>query len=50
MAFLDTKRTCMKLSAIEGKLGHCPQEDFADAFSDVIVKFLTGLRLLTACC
>lgn len=40
--FLDTKRTTMKLTSIEGKLGHMPQEDFADAVSPVLLTAFAG--------
>ena len=40
--FLDTKRTTMKLTSIEGKLGHMPQEDFADALSPVLLTAFSG--------
>jgi hypothetical protein len=40
--FLDSKRTSMKLTAVEGKLGHMPQEDFADAISPVLLDFFSG--------
>lgn len=42
IAFLDTKRTSMKLTAVQGKLGHMPQEDFADAISPILLDFLCG--------
>jgi len=39
--WLENKRTCMKMaSKIEAKLGHCPQEDYAEAIHPAMVKFL----------
>jgi hypothetical protein len=40
--FLDTKRTTMQLASIEGKLGHSPQEDFAESFSGQVSAFFAG--------
>ena len=39
--WLETKRTNMKLATgVEAKLGHMPQEDYADAIILPICKFL----------
>lgn len=39
--WLDSKRTCMKLDAtVEAKLGHCPQEDYAEAIHKKLVTFI----------
>jgi hypothetical protein len=39
--WLETKRTSMHVASnIEAKLGHSPQEDFPEAISPAIVKFL----------
>lgn len=40
--FLDTKRTSMQLSAVEGKLGHMPQEDYAEAIAPLLCDFFSG--------
>lgn len=40
--FLETKRTNMKTSTIPVKLGHMPQEDFAEALHDPLLSFLKG--------
>ncbi|GBF97090.1 haloalkane dehalogenase-like [Raphidocelis subcapitata] len=40
--FLETKRTNMKTTTVAAKLGHCPQEDFAEALHDPIMSFLRG--------
>lgn len=29
-------------SCVSGKLGHCPQEDFADAFAPLLADFFAG--------
>lgn len=39
--WLDSKRTCMRMATgIEAKVGHMPQEDFAEAISPAIIKFI----------
>lgn len=39
--WLDSKRTCMKLaSGLEAKLGHMPQEDYAEAIMPTMLRFL----------
>ena len=40
--FLDSKRTSMQLASVEGKLGHMPQEDFADAVGPLLTDFFSG--------
>jgi hypothetical protein len=40
--FLDSKRTTMQLTAVEGKLGHMPQEDFADSIAPILIDFFYG--------
>jgi len=42
MHFLDTKRTTMQLTSIEGKLGHMPQEDYASSFTPLLLTYLDG--------
>lgn len=42
MQFLESKRTSMQLTSVEGKLGHLPQEDFAAGFADVLLKYFDG--------
>lgn len=39
--FLDSKRTCMRAATVGAKLGHMPQEDYAEVVcGEVIVPFL----------
>ncbi|PSC72647.1 hydrolase or acyltransferase of alpha beta superfamily [Micractinium conductrix] len=39
--WLETKRTCMKVAnGYEAKLGHAPQEDYAEAIHKPILKFI----------
>ena len=39
--WLDSKRTTMRLAtSLEAKLGHMPQEDFAEAIHEPIAAFL----------
>jgi pimeloyl-ACP methyl ester carboxylesterase len=41
--FLDSKRTCMQVATVGVKLGHMPQEDYADVVAaEVLVPFLRG--------
>ena len=41
LSWLDSKRTCMRMaSGIEARLGHCPQEDYAEALHPALLKFL----------
>ncbi|KAI8464082.1 MAG: cytidylyltransferase family-domain-containing protein [Monoraphidium minutum] len=40
--FLETKRTTMKTTTIAAKLGHMPQEDFAEALHEPLLGFLRG--------
>lgn len=40
--FLNTKRTSMKMAQFTAKLGHMPQEDYAEAIHESIVEFLKG--------
>eukprot|EP00195_Chlamydomonas_chlamydogama_P017034 CAMPEP_0202894956 /NCGR_PEP_ID=MMETSP1392-20130828/4247_1 /ASSEMBLY_ACC=CAM_ASM_000868 /TAXON_ID=225041 /ORGANISM="Chlamydomonas chlamydogama, Strain SAG 11-48b" /LENGTH=374 /DNA_ID=CAMNT_0049579815 /DNA_START=22 /DNA_END=1146 /DNA_ORIENTATION=- len=40
--FLESKRTNMKAMSASAKLGHMPQEDYAEALHDSILLFLTG--------
>ena len=40
--FLDSKRTSMQLVSVEGKLGHMPQEDFAEAVGPLLANFFAG--------
>jgi hypothetical protein len=37
-----SKQPLFKRLSIAGKLGHCPQEDFADAFAPVLADFFAG--------
>eukprot|EP00775_Hariotina_reticulata_P012653 gene12653-12780_t len=41
-AFLESKRTNMRLVTATAKLGHMPQEDYAEAIQDTIELFLLG--------
>jgi pimeloyl-ACP methyl ester carboxylesterase len=38
--FLESKRTCMTILQLDAKLGHMPQEDYAEALEKPVVKFL----------
>ena len=41
LEWLETKRTTMKMaSGIEAKLGHMPQEDYAEAIHPAIIRFI----------
>jgi len=41
LTWLESKRTCMRMATgIEAKLGHMPQEDYAEAIHPAIAKFL----------
>lgn len=41
-AWLDSKRTNMRLVTATAKIGHCPQEDYPAAFQDTLEAFLCG--------
>lgn len=41
-AFLDSKRTNMKVASVAAKLGHMPQEDYPEAIQDTIMAWLKG--------
>ncbi|WIA12811.1 hypothetical protein OEZ85_006441 [Tetradesmus obliquus] len=41
-AWLDSKRTTMRLVTATAKLGHMPQEDYPEAIQDALESFLTG--------
>ncbi|GFH13758.1 Slu7 domain-containing protein [Haematococcus lacustris] len=40
--FLEDKRTNMKIISAAAKLGHCPQEDFAEALHETMLPWLAG--------
>lgn len=40
--FLESKRTNMKCVTPSAKLGHMPQEDYAEAIADAMAVFLSG--------
>lgn len=41
--FLDSKRTCMQAATVGAKLGHMPQEDYAEVVvEEVLAPFLRG--------
>jgi hypothetical protein len=48
MEFLESKRTSVKLTSLEGRLGHMPQEDFAEALAPLLRDYCDGVDVTVA--